>query len=270
MTAANPDGADAPRVEQDVIESSPGRGWTGLDRLVGALPRSFGRRSVAGLAVAAALVGLGTGLLIDTPGSAPGNGSATADQDTASAEVLPIGTGSLPPLLAPDAVTIVGEAATGGTYTLGSASALPLVCEVPSGPERGVQYVSGPLGASAVTFGLAGATMTERLTDAGSVPAAAAPLRGLPLLAAECSAAIGVIVEAADRQADDLLGQEFLVLTVTRVYPNTSAATSTVVVMVRVGSTVAEFSLTAANGGPPDLDRLLPIARLGVQTILDG
>lgn len=267
---------------------APGRGRVLLDRIGGTVPRYIGRRRIATLG-AGVLLGLVAGLLVPDAATTASDGTGTAPDETnpdplQEARVLGMtfSVASTASLLVPEDLTALGENSSVGTYTIGSPSALPLECalsassppqvtplpapngeQIPLPPDAGLN--SRPGQTVAVTYALDGASMTQRVTEIGSVPGAAAQLRGLAALGQDCAnGAADISLQVGDLSTAEGLGDEYLVLDVTQNDPGVGTRT-TRVALVRVHATVLEFSLTGSDERSPDLARLLDIARAGVQ-----
>ena len=266
---------------------APGRGRVLLDRIGGAVPRYFGRRRIATLG-AGVLLGLVAGLLVPVAATTASDGTGTAPDETnpdplqeAPALGMTFSVASTASLLVPEDLTALGENTSVGTYTIGSPSALPLECalsassppqvtplpapngeQVPLPPDAGLN--SRPGQTVAVTYALDGASMTQRVTEIGSVPGAAAQLRGLAALAQDCTEVGDISLRVGDLSTAEGLGEEYLIIEVTHNDP-ASGPRTTSVALIRVDATVLEFSLTGSDARSPDLARLLDIARAGVQ-----
>jgi len=275
----------------EVEPPAPGRGRALLDRVGGTVPRYFGRRRVASLG-AGVLLGLVAGLLAPDAATTASDGTGTAPDETnpdplqeAPALGMPFSVTPTTSLLGPEDLTALGENTSAGTYTVGSVSTLPLACAISaSGPPQATPLPPAPSGEQvplppeaglnsrpgqtvAVTFGLDGASMTQSVTEIGSIPAGAAQLRGLAALAEDCANATDVSVQVGDLSTAEGLGDEYLVLDVTQNDPGSGTRT-TRVALVRVEATALEFSLTGSDERSPDLTWLLDIARAGVQASL--
>lgn len=245
---------------EDLITSVPGRLDIMIGRVDSVLPSRSARAALLGAIALIAVLGLISGPLTP-PGSAPESGriaiSTPAPQPLRDGPTNPLGRG----LLTLGDLAGIGEPAHGGTYTIGSASALPDPCSRPAlgGPE--VIYIAGPNGATSVTFSLVGATVTERVMLLPDEVAARQRLRVVISRARDCSAGPSVRTELGPIGPG--LGEEFAQAVVTRDHPQGTAATITILV-VRVGAALVEFSLSGSGAAAVAMARCLAIARAGL------
>lgn len=233
---------------EDMIDSPPTR----LDTLLKGLPRTFGRVAVLTLTLVAATAGLviGTHIPRDTSRTEPGSGSTSA-ADTGRAADSTAADGLGRGLLTLEELSAIGEPASGGTYTRGSASAIPDPCSRPEPGDSGVRYVPGPRGATAVSFHVVGGTVTQRVTTDADLAQARARLRDVISGVRSCQFGFGTDVELGEIGPG--LGDEFVAGTVVRRYP--SGASSTVaLLLIRVGSSLVEFSITGPSAEAADFD----------------
>jgi len=234
---------------EDMIDSPPTR----LDTLMNGLPHSFGRVAVLTVTLAAATAGLviGTQLPQVTSRTEPGSGSTSAADTGRVAGPAAADDGLGRGLLTLEELSAIGEPASGGTYTRGSASSIPDPCSRPEPGDSGVSYVPGPRGATAVSFHVVGGTVTQRLTTMGDVAHAQARLRDVVSGVRGCQFEFGTDVALGD--VGPGLGDEYVAGTVVRRYP--SGASSTVaLLLIRVGSSLVEFSITGPSATALDFD----------------
>ncbi|MBA3339143.1 MAG: hypothetical protein H0T54_05250 [Geodermatophilaceae bacterium] len=220
---------------EDVIGSSPDR----LDSFLQWIPVSFSRLALLSVALVSALAGLVIGHL-----SAPHEPAtvaapaASADPQSESARA--------PALLTLPELAAIGEQASGGTYTRGSASAVPDPCNHPGPGDTGVSYVPGPRGATAVSFRVAGASVSERVSTFNDVLDARSRLREVVATAGDCQVDAQDQVVLGEVEVEVGLGDEYVRGRVVHSYP--SGASSTVsVLLVRVDRALLEFSLTGPS-----------------------
>ncbi len=238
---------------EDLIGSSPDR----LDRLAdlvsARVPRSFSRTAMVATAALAAVAGLVLGQLTAPRSAGPvdsvASTSSSYDRGSPAAalprEFAALGRG----LMTADELAAIGEPVTGGTYTRGSASAIPDPCSRPRPGDTGVSYVPGPSGATAVSFQVAGGTVTERVTTFVDDQAARQHLRDVVVGVSICQSAVGTGVSFGEIGAG--LGHEYVAGTVVRRYP-TGSTTTAALLVVRVGSVLVEFSLTGSTAAAAD------------------
>jgi len=270
-----PDTADEtapahPSEPEDVIGSPPTRLDDLISRVDSRVPQSYGRAAVLAVAVVAAMVGLLIGYQL-TPGpriAEPAGGTtapAVTDSEAASGSLeAGLGRGLL--TLADLAAT--GELASGGTYTRGSASALPDPCAPVAPGAAGVSYLPGPRGATAVSFRIVGGSVTERVTVLADDAQASSRLRASITSARTCPIDSAVTVELA--AIGPGLGEESVPVDETvhvlvhRDYPSGSSTTVSVL-LIRVGAVLVEFSLAGPSSTATDSSaRCLTFARAGL------
>lgn len=258
MTGKGPDDGsqDAASASEDLIGSTPDRFDAFVRRLSTHIPQRFGRTSVLAVALIAVACGVLVGRLTMAPDPTadlahPDAVSTTtaAIDDQADSTVGDLGRG----LLTVGDLAAIGEVASGGTYTRGSASALPNSCSPPDPGDVGVSYVPGPAGATSVSFRVAGGTLTERITEFPDEDAAAQQLFDIAGGPDDCTA-VGTLIDYGSIGPD--LGNEYLVISVDYSYP-TGVSRTVSIVLVRVGATVVEFALTTSPGSGAEsaLDR---------------
>lgn len=227
----------------------PERGGRKYISSVPSIPGSFSRMTLLTCAVVAAVVGVLLGQRAATPPDA-GVPVTTPEQAAPIAstpgEFPALGRG----LLSLSELAVIGEPATGGTYTRGSASALPDPCSRPAPGDAGVSYVSGPLGASAVSFQLIGGSVTERVTTLDDEAAAREHLQALVTRVRTCLVDPAVNVELATIGPG--VGDEYVQAMVTRNYQSGSSST-VAILLVRVRSVLVEFSLTGSTAAAADV-----------------
>ncbi len=278
-----------PNPDEDLIESeAPSSATTTLRRRLERLvPPVVGRKVVGGIAAAALVLGLVTGLLA---GNIFGTEKEAAQQVQASAGppggYIPIVPDGSP--LEQDRVVVLSL--SGGLLTLqdlagvGETTALPgsygsvesaesdQLCglsgsaePVPFPSEAGVEYTVF----DSVSFVLAGASLTERIGPDLDV-LSASTLRARIELARNCSSSTGLTVSTEGVQTG--IGDEYAVLTVERTDPASSSIRRSILVLVRVNSQLVELTLSAAGdtGLPDGLSRALRIAEVAVARILNG
>lgn len=253
-----------PIESEDVIGSPPTRLDALISRVNSRLPQSFGRPAVLAVAVVAVLVGvlIGNQLTAATRIAQPG-GETTApvspDSEGASGSLeVRLGRG----LLSLDELAATGELASGGTYTRGSASALPDPCEPVAPDDPGVSYVPGPSGATSVTFQIVGGSVTERVTVLADVAQASARLRATVTSARNCRVDSVVTIELAALSPG--LGDESVHVSVHRSYASGSSTTVSIM-LIRVNEVLVEFSLAGRGAAAAESSaRCLVIARAGL------
>lgn len=235
--------ARVPEPVEEEIGSSPDRLDTFARRLSTHVPQRFGRTSVLAVALIAVACGVLVGRLTVSPDPTatasqtdPVSTTAGSDDQVESA-VGDLGRG----LLTVGDLAAIGEVATGGTYTRGSASAVPDPCTSVFPGDAGVSYVPGPIGATSVSFSLTGATLTERITVLADEAVATRRLRDLASRTGDCPAPAGTTIEFGSIAAG--LGDEYLPISVVRNYATGTSRTVTIV-LVRVAATLVEFALT--------------------------
>lgn len=216
------------------------------------------------MAVFAALVGLVVGQLTAAPSDVDpatiGTGRATTElQARVDSLEDQLGRG----LLTLGDLAAIGEPASGGTYTLGSASSLPDPCSRPDPGDAGVRYLPGPFGATSVSFQLIGGSVTERVTPLPDDVAARQRLRVVVSRARDCPVDTDANVELG--VIGPGVGDEYVHAVLTRSYPTGSSNTVTVF-LVRVGAVLVEFSLTGPTAAASESRaRCLAIVQAGLR-----
>lgn len=249
---------------EDLIGSDPDRLDSFLGRLKSRFPRTLGRPAVltvAAVAAVAAAVSLVTGqVTAQAPTTEPvavapaPTSTATTQSPDARLALLTIGQ-----------LATIGEIASGGTYTRGSASAIPNPCLQPHAGDTGVSYVPGAAGATAVSFQLAGSSITsvtQRVTRLADDLAAAMRLREVVDAQRDCQLGAGLSVVVGDIGPG--LGDELASVSIGRGYPS-GAASTTEILLVRLGASLVEFSLTGPSADRAgDAARCFAIAQAGL------
>lgn len=247
---------------EDVIASSDAEPGGLIGWLNTRLPQSFGRTAVLTVAAVAAALGLLVGYVTAVPpttdpvavASIPPAPESTATSRPPDARVALLTIGQL---------AAIDESASGGTYTRGSTSAIPNPCLQPHAGDTGVSYVPGPAGATAVSFQLAIGTVTQRVTPLADDVVAQVRLREVLAEQRACEIDAGLAVVLGEIGPG--LGDEFISGSVVRNYP-TGGSSTTSIVLVRLGASLVEFSLTGPTSTAADVEaRCVAIAQAALR-----
>lgn len=268
--------------DEELIESgAPSARSTEIRRRLGMLvPRSIGRRLVAGIVAATLVLGLMAGFLVGRSyetGMAALGPHAVALSDIVTIPFVPaynvIEEGVIvfslaADLLLPDDLLDVGETKVlYGPTRRDIASGLDGLC----GNSLALEPIPAPglNPISSKSFTLDSATLTEQIRpDLGVL--AASTLRGSVELARSCG-----ITDAQTVQTEGLaegIGDEYAAFTVSSLNPTTGQVETSIVILIRVGGRLLEISL-APDGGvevPDGLARALRIAEIAVTRMLAG